>query len=91
MIDRFRLKVFVTLAERGSFSAAARALDISQPAVSQNVAELEKYTGTRLLCRSRSGVSLTWKGRQFFVRANAVLDAYRKLEESCKAPQSILI
>ncbi len=91
MIDRFRLKVFATLAERGSFSAAARALGISQPAVSQNVAELEKYAGARLLCRSRGGVSLTWKGRQFLSRAEAVLAAYRALEESCKAPQTILL
>lgn len=91
MIDRFRLKVFVTLAERGSFSAAARALDISQPAVSQNVAELEKYAGARLLCRSRNGVSLTWKGRRFLSKANAVLEAYRALEDSCKAPQTLLL
>ena len=91
MIDRFRLKVFATLADCGSFSAAARALGISQPAVSQNVAELEKYAGARLLCRSRSGVSLTWKGRQFLSRANAVLEAYRTLEESCKAPKTILV
>ncbi len=91
MIDRFRLKVFATLAERGSFSAAARALGISQPAVSQNVAELEKYAGARLLCRSRGGVSLTWKGRQFLSRAEAVLAAYRALEDSCKAPQTMLL
>lgn len=91
MIDRFRLKVFATLAECGSFSAAARALGISQPAVSQNIAELEKYAGAKLISRSRSGVSLTWKGSQFLVKANGVLAAYRSLEESCKAPLTILV
>lgn len=91
MVDRFRLKVFVTLAECGSFSAAARALGISQPAVSQNVAELEKYAGTRLLCRSRSGVSLTGRGRLFLRKAAAVLEAYDALDGSCKAPQSVLL
>lgn len=91
MIDPFRLRVFATLAECGSFSAAARALGISQPAVSQNVAELEKYAGARLLSRSRAGVTLTWKGRQFLAKAGEVLSAYRSLEESCKAPQTLLL
>ncbi len=91
MIDRFRLEVLAALAESGSFSAAARELGISQPAVSQNIAELEKYAGARLFSRSRGGVVLTEKGSVFLRRAEAVLAAYVELESCCKASQSILL
>ncbi len=91
MADRFRLQVFATLAACGSFSAAARVLGISQPAVSQNIAELEKYAGARLFSRSRASVALTAKGREFLRRSQAVLAAYERLDRGCKAPETILI
>ncbi len=91
MVDRFRLRVFTALASGGSFSAAAKELGISQPAVSQNIAELEKYAGGKLFARSRSGVSLTRKGREFLRNAQAVLDAYGQLDAACKAPDTILL
>ena len=37
VFEDFRLKVFVTVVDEGSFTKAARVLDISQPAVSQNI------------------------------------------------------
>ena len=40
MLDDFRLRIFKTLAEEGSFTRTAARLEISQPAVSQNIAEL---------------------------------------------------
>ncbi len=91
MTDRFRLEVFAALAESGSFSAAARQLGISQPAVSQNIAELEKYAGGKLFARLRGGVSLTRKGRDFLRHVQAVLDAYARLDAACKAPNTILL
>ena len=42
MLEDFRLKVFLTVESEGSFTKAARNLGISQPAVSQNIAELER-------------------------------------------------
>ena len=45
MLIDFRLKVFYTVAKSGSFSKAARELGITQPAVSQNIAELEQQIG----------------------------------------------
>ena len=51
MIEDSRLKVFLAVAREGSFTIAARKLGISQPAVSQNVAELEKKDRFRLLLR----------------------------------------
>ena len=53
MIEDFRLKVFETVAELGSFTAAARKLGISQPAISNHINELEKQMQTKLVARSR--------------------------------------
>ena len=60
--EDFRLRVFVTVAELGSFSAAARELGVSQPAVSQNVAELERQVGSALFERNKSSLSITPAG-----------------------------
>lgn len=91
MIEDFRLKVFAAVADLGSFTAAAKALGVSQPAVSQNVAELEKFAGTRLLYRSRGGVELTPRGRDLLAGAERVLRECSILENEFRAPSSILI
>ena len=61
-LEDFRLKVYQTVLSTGSFTAAARQLGISQPAVSKNISELEKFAGVRLLDRSKSGVCPTPDG-----------------------------
>ena len=48
MLEDFRLKIFLTVAQEGGFTKAASALGVTQPSVSQNVAELEKQLGTKL-------------------------------------------
>ncbi|MDO9709451.1 LysR family transcriptional regulator [Paracraurococcus lichenis] len=68
-------RAFVRVAELGGFSAAARALNTSQPAVSRQVADLEARLGARLLHRSSTGVSLTEEGRVFLDAARQALDA----------------
>ena len=77
MLEDFRLRVFMTVACEGSFTKAASALNISQPAVSQHISELEKNTGVRLFERLRGEVRLTPQGRVFHSHAAAILDAYR--------------
>ena len=72
MLEDFRLKVFMTVASRGSFTLAAKELGISQPAVSQNVAELEKSVGAELLLRSRGSVTLTPAGRSLIEYAEKI-------------------
>ena len=72
MLEDFRLKVFMTVASRGSFTLAAKELGISQPAVSQNVAELEKSVGAELLVRSRGSVALTPAGRSLIEYAEKI-------------------
>jgi DNA-binding transcriptional LysR family regulator len=58
-----QLEVFGAVARAGSFRRAAETLHLSQPALSQHVAELERELGTRLLDRARRGVTLTEAGR----------------------------
>ena len=91
MFDDFRLRVFVKVAELGSFTAAARALGITQPAVSQHIAELEKFAGGLLFERGRGPVSLTERGRNLLAHARGILGSYKQLENEFRIPESILI
>jgi molybdenum-dependent DNA-binding transcriptional regulator ModE len=65
MFEDFRLKVFMAVATEGSFTKAAAVLGISQPAVSQNIAELEKSSGRKFFERLRGEVHLTPEGEVF--------------------------
>lgn len=61
-MENFRHKVFLTVVDKGSFTSAALDLGISQPAVSQNISELEKSAGRQLFYRNRGEVTLTPAG-----------------------------
>ncbi len=76
MFEDFRLRIFDTVVRMGSFSLAARELGISQPAVSQSMAELERTLGTVLFDRSRNPVRLTPKGEVFRRHADQILYWY---------------
>jgi len=65
MIEDVKIKIFLSLCEQGSFTAAARELGISQPAVSQNIAELERILGRQLFERSQGAIILTEEGEVF--------------------------
>src|SRR5215471_7475062 len=58
-----QLALFLAAAEHRSFSAAARALDLAQPSVSEAVRRLEEDLGVPLFARSRRGLELTEAGR----------------------------
>lgn len=75
-MEDFRLKIFLTVAAEGSFTKAASVLGISQPAVSQNISELEKVTGTRLFERLKGEVVLTDQGKVFKEYAERILRSY---------------
>lgn len=80
MFEDFRLNVFVAVAREGSFTKAAAALGVSQPAVSQNVADLEKSLGVKLFERLRGEVVLTPEGEVFMKYARNILDSCSKAE-----------
>ena len=76
MFEDFKLKVFMAVAENGSFTIAAKVLGVTQPAVSQNIAELERTMGTELFTRGRGAVTLTAAGITFKEYAEKILYWY---------------
>jgi DNA-binding transcriptional LysR family regulator len=69
------METFIRVVETGSFSAAARHLNIGQPAVSKCVAQLEDRLGVRLLMRSTRRLTATEAGQSFYERARRALEA----------------
>ncbi|MGN1226592.1 MAG: LysR family transcriptional regulator [Candidatus Cryptobacteroides sp.] len=82
MIEDFRLRVFQTVCKKGSFTAAAKELGISQPAVSQQIAELEKALGRSLFDRQVARVELNADGRKFEEYASQILHWYDAANEA---------
>ena len=84
MLDVRRMRVLREVASRGSFSAAADALDYTQSAISQQVAALEREAGTKLVERGARGIHLTEAGRALVAHADVILarlaDAEAELE-----------
>src|SRR3954467_3920436 len=72
--DAARLRVFREVVRRGSLSAAAEALSFTQPAVSRQIAALEREAGPQLLERTPRGIRLTGPGRILVRHAEAILD-----------------
>jgi DNA-binding transcriptional LysR family regulator len=85
MLDVRRLRVLQEVAARGSFSAAAEALSYTQPAVSQQIAALERETGTTLIHRGSGGIRLTDAGRALSSHADAVLARLADAEQELAA------
>lgn len=79
-MDEFRLRVFVTAARTLSFSKCAAALNITQPAVSRHIGELEARYGMPLFSRGTSGVTLTKAGELLLSHAERLLSAYQKMD-----------
>ena len=81
-----QLQVFLAIAREQNFSSAARRINLSQPTLSEHVAELERELGTRLFARRRGGrTSPTEAGRVFEAYAarviSTVADGRRAIEE----------
>ena len=73
------LYYFVKIVEAGSFSQAARTIHVAQPALSQQIAELEASLGIPLLQRSARGVKPTAAGQRFYEEASSILRRYEAL------------
>jgi DNA-binding transcriptional LysR family regulator len=68
-----QLRYFVTIVDAGSFSRAAQVAHVAQPALSQQIADLEDQLGVSLLQRSARGVNATAAGERLYVEASAIL------------------
>ena len=79
MFEDFKLKVFKAVASCHSFTLASRELNISQSAVSQNIADIERMAGVSLFLRNRGEVVLTDAGKVFEMLADRILKDYEDL------------
>ncbi|RPD97853.1 LysR family transcriptional regulator [Candidatus Pantoea deserta] len=89
--QRIRLRhlhTFVAVAQQGTLGRAAETLNLSQPALSKTLNELEELTGVRLFERGRLGAQLTTMGEQFLIHAVKVLDALNHAGQSFTLPVS---
>ncbi|MGD1870154.1 MAG: LysR family transcriptional regulator [Neomegalonema sp.] len=94
-MDRFReIEAFVTVAQEGAFSAAARKIGLSPASLTRLISGLEERLGVRLFNRTTRRVSLTDDGRRFFGDAEHVLQALNAAEAaasgSSDAPTGLL-
>jgi DNA-binding transcriptional LysR family regulator len=84
MLDARRLRIFCVVAEEGSFTAASTKLFLTQSAVSQQVALLEREIGAPLVERVARGIRLTEVGALLAERAKTVLQDMTSLEQEIK-------
>ncbi|MNX67007.1 HTH-type transcriptional regulator DmlR [compost metagenome] len=82
------METFVFVVETGSFSAAARRLNIGQPAVSKTIAQLESRLAVRLLLRSTRGLTPTEAGLAFFERAKRAIEEADEADNAARGAAS---
>jgi DNA-binding transcriptional LysR family regulator len=82
------METFVYVVESGSFSAAARRLNIGQPAVSKTIAQLETRLAVRLLLRSTRGLTPTEAGLAFFERAKRAIEEADEADNAARGAAS---
>jgi len=88
-MDLDELRTFVMATRHGSFSGAARALSLSQPAVSRRIRSLEQEVGTELFDRSGSVVTPNRRGFAFLTFAEGVLRDYQLLQQTLSNQETI--
>jgi len=88
------LSFFAALVKAGSLTAAARELDVTPPAVSKRLAQLEARLGVRLLHRTTRRISLTHEGQVYMEHARRILGDIEQMERDVcgarKAPRGLL-
>jgi len=90
-IDQLRgIVEFVAAAEAGSFSAAARTLDVSVAHISRTVRDLEQRIGAQLILRTTRQSTLTDAGREFFDHCRTSLDGIAEARERLQSGQGAL-
>ena len=85
-MDRWtEIELFVQVAETGSLSRAAEALDLSNAAASRHLSALEERLGARLVERNTRRLYLTDTGQEFFSRAKTILSDLKDAESAVNA------
>jgi len=83
-----QLRYFVDVVEQRGFSAAARVLHVAQPALSRQIAQLERDLDERLLLRQPDGVLPTDAGLRLYDLARAILERVNGAREEMRGQQS---
>ncbi len=78
-------KLFLRVAEAGSFSKAARQAGVVQSTVSKQVADLERRLGAQLVRRTSRGLALTSAGQHYYDEALRLVDAFEALDDEVGA------
>lgn len=87
-MDKLRaLQYFIAAAEEGSFSGAARRLDVSVPSITKLIAGLERELGIRLMDRNTQGLKLTTKGRAYLETCAPLVEQLLRAEYSVAMPE----
>jgi DNA-binding transcriptional LysR family regulator len=90
-MDLRQFRYFIEVANRLSFTQAAKRLHISQPTLSQQIRALEQTLGTELLVRGTNGIALTQAGIAFLDRARAAIrEATGAIEDARAASAGFL-
>lgn len=87
-MDMAQLRIFVRVARRGSFAAAARDLDMDASAVSRAVAALEAELDARLMHRTTRTMSLTEAGLAYLARVEPILDELDRARDEVASARS---
>ena len=85
------MEAFVLVVDTGSFSAAARRLNLGQPAVSKMVAQLEDRLGVKLLVRTTRGLTATEAGLNYYERARRSIEEADEAELAARGADSGLM
>jgi LysR family nitrogen assimilation transcriptional regulator len=81
------LRYFVAIIDAGSFSAAAQAISIAQPALSRQMRELETDLGAQLLHRTPKGVRMTNAGAMLYESAQRMLTEAQRVRKQLEGPR----
>jgi DNA-binding transcriptional LysR family regulator len=87
-MDRLAAMEMFVLVDSGSFSAAARRLNVGQPAVSKLLAQLEDRLGVKLLVRTTRGLTATEAGLNYYERARRSIEEADEAELAARGASS---
>jgi LysR family transcriptional regulator of abg operon len=76
-----QIRAFVEVARQGSIRGASRVLNLSQPALTKSIKELEEGIAAQLFIRRSKGVTLTECGESFYQHASLILEELRSAQE----------
>jgi len=88
LYDTSLLRTFVAVSDSGSFTKAAREVNLTQSAVSLHVKRLEDQVGSRLIVRNARGVRLTGQGEILLSYARRILALYKLSSTSAATPRA---